>query len=119
MFKINNTHEFILAPTITNIWFTWLIAVAYFVRGARTYQKFYMKNNWEYENGWEPLYYENGWEPLYHENGWEPLFHENGWEPLYYKIIQNKRKREFLKCLNVNTYVQTNFMKLLTTIDRQ
>ena len=43
MFKVNNTHEFISAPTITNIWFAWLIAVAYFVRGARTYQKLYMK----------------------------------------------------------------------------
>ena len=43
MFKVNNTHEFISAPTITNIWFAWLITVAYFVRGARTYQKFYMK----------------------------------------------------------------------------
>ena len=43
----------------------------------------------------------------------------DNWEPLYYTIIQNKRKREFLKCLNVNTYVQMNYMKLLTTIDRQ
>ena len=43
MFKVNITHEFISASTITNIWTARLIAVAYFVRGARTYQKFYMK----------------------------------------------------------------------------
>ena len=43
MFKVNNTHEFISAPTITNIYFAWLIAVAYFVRGAKTYQNVYMK----------------------------------------------------------------------------
>ena len=43
MFKVNNTHEFISAPTITNIWFAWLITVVYFVRDARAYQKLYMK----------------------------------------------------------------------------
>ena len=38
--KVNNTHEFFLAPTITKTWFAPLITVACYVRGARTYQKF-------------------------------------------------------------------------------
>ena len=55
MFKVNNTLEFISAPTIAKHWFARLIAVAYFERGARTYQKILRRP--EYENGWEPFYY--------------------------------------------------------------